>query len=143
MKENYLISVTGIQTVDGEKDKIEVTTSGEYIYTDKEIRITYREYDNENPEISFLSTVLVEGNVVTVIRTTPGDSRLILEKGRRHQCHYSTMFGDLTVGVFADRMTCDLDSYGGRLYVSYSLDFNAGLVSHNEIIIDVREKEVI
>ncbi len=142
MKENYIISVTGIQTVDGEKDKIEVTCSGEYIYTDDKITITYREYDNDNPEISFLSTVLVEGDVVTVIRTHPGESRLILEKGRRHQCHYSTMFGDLTVGVFTDKLTCDLDSYGGRLYVSYSLDFNAGLVSHNEIIIDVREKEV-
>lgn len=142
MRENYVISVTGIQTINGEKDKIEVTCTGEYIYTEDKISITYREYDNDNPEISFLSTVLVEGNVVSVIRTTPGESRLILEKGRRHQCHYSTMFGDLTVGVFADKMTCDLDSYGGRLYVSYSLDFNAGLVSNNEIIIDVREKEV-
>ena len=70
-------------------------------------------------------------------------TQFTLKEGRkRHQCHYSTMFGDLMVGVFTDTVKSELNEKGGRLYVSYSLDFNAGLVSKNEIIINVKEKEV-
>ena len=31
MDKEYIISITGIQEVDGEKDKIEIMTTGEYI----------------------------------------------------------------------------------------------------------------
>lgn len=140
--ENYLISVVGTQDVDGEKDSIELTCTGEYIAEGSKFTIKYKEYDDDNPEVCSLSTVEVEGDTVTVLKSGPYPSRLLLEKGRRHQCHYSTMFGDLMVGVFTDTVKSELNEKGGRLYVSYSLDFNAGLVSKNEIIINVKEKEV-
>ena len=79
--------------------------------------------------------------MVTVIRNGPANSRLTLEKGRRHQCHYSTMFGDLMVGVYTSTIENNLHDHGGTLQVSYTLDFNAGLVSENDIFIKVTEKE--
>lgn len=143
MKENYLISVTGTQIIDGEKECIKLTTGGEYVTDGTKHYIRYKEYDNDNPDICFNNTVKIEGdNMVTVIRSGPAQSRLLLEKGRRHQCHYNTMFGDLTVGVFTDTVTNKLTEKGGTLQASYTLDFNAGLVSKNEIYIKVTEKEV-
>jgi len=92
--------------------------------------------------ICFDNTVTVEGdNVVTVIRGGAANSRLTLEKGRRHQCHYNTMFGDLMVGVFTNIIENNLSEKGGTLQAAYTLDFNAGLVSKNEIFIKVTEKE--
>lgn len=142
MKENYLINVLGTQDIGGEKDSIELTTAGDYRFHSSKTVIQYREYDSENPKYSCLNTVEVEGDTVTVIKDFPGESRLVLQKGRRHQCHYSTMFGDLIVGVYADSFKNSLTEKGGELYVSYSLDFNGGLVSKNEIHIKVQEKEV-
>ena len=143
MNENFIISVTGTQVIDGEKETIKLKTAGEYTEKNGSRYIRYREYDNDNPALYFSNTVKVEeNNMVTVIRNGPANSRLTLEKGRRHQCHYSTMFGDLTVGVFTDTVISTLDEHGGTLRASYSLDFNAGLVSKNEIYIKVTEKEV-
>ncbi len=142
MKENFLITVTGTQIIDSDKETIKLTTAGEFTFEDGKFYIRYREYDNENPSIYFDNTVEVQGNdIVTIIRKGVTNSRLILERGRRHQCHYNTMFGDLMVGVFTNVIENDLNEKGGVLQASYTLDFNAGLVSKNEIHIKVTEKE--
>ena len=44
----YIISVTGVQEVDGEKDKIEVIVTGDYIIKNGHTYIKYKEYDAED-----------------------------------------------------------------------------------------------
>ncbi len=140
-KNEYLISVTGIQEIDGEKDKIELQTVGNYLLKPDHAYIGYKEYDEDNPSISSNNVVKVENeNRVTIIRNGQVETRLILEKGRRHLCHYRTIAGDLMIGVFADTIDNKLKENGGKLYVSYSLDFNNELISNNEFYIDVQEK---
>lgn len=144
MKEDYLIKVTGIQEIDGESDKVEIITAGTLMYRDSKFLIKYCERDNDDPRISIDNSVLVNGNSqVTVIRNFSGESRLILEKGRRHQCIYTTIAGDLSVGVYTDYIKNTLTpDVGGKLSLKYSLDFNAGLVSSNELHITITKKEV-
>ncbi len=142
MKDNYLISITGIQELDGEKDKIEMTTCGNYMMKNNHIYIGYKEYDNENPQVFSSNLVKVESdNKVTITRNGGKQTRLILEKGRRHQCHYRTIMGDLMIGVFAEEINMDLNEKGGQLSVKYSLDFNSDFISKNEFYIDVKSKE--
>lgn len=140
--DNYLISVTGIQEVDGEKDSIELTTVGSYMINNRGNKyIGYKEYDEENPSISSNNVVKVENDdKVTIIRNGGQQTRLILERGKRHQCHYRTIMGDLMIGVFTDSITSNLDDKGGKLHVSYELDFNNEFISKNEFYIDVKEK---
>ncbi|MCR5653026.1 MAG: DUF1934 domain-containing protein [Ruminococcus sp.] len=140
--DNYLISVTGIQEVDGEKDEIELTTVGSYMINSRgNTYIGYKEYDEENPAISSNNVVKVErDDKVTIIRNGGQQTRLILEKGKRHQCHYRTIMGDLMIGVFTDSIKNELNDKGGKLHVSYELDFNNEFISKNEFYIDVKEK---
>ena len=130
---DYLISVTGIQEVDGEKDKIELTTVGSFMINSRgNFYIGYKEYDEENPEVSSNNVVKVEGDSkVTIIRNGGTQTRLILEKGRRHQCHYRTVMGDLMIGVSTDTIQNKLRENGGKLHVSYELDFNNEMMSRN------------
>ncbi|MCH5298919.1 MAG: DUF1934 domain-containing protein [Ruminococcus sp.] len=141
-KKDYLIKVMGIQEVDNEKDQIELTTIGSYISKENgHSFIGYKEYDEDDPTISSNNLVKVEGDDrVTIIRNGGMQTRLILEKGRRHQCHYRTPMGDLMIGVFADTIQNDLSPIGGKLHVRYSLDFNNEHISNNEFYIDVTEK---
>lgn len=142
MNENFLINITGIQELDGQKDKIEMTTAGSYVMKKNHTYISYKEYDDENPQISSGNIIKVEGNdKVTIIRNGGKQTRLILEKGKRHQCHYRTIMGDLMIGVFADTINAELNEKGGKLHVKYSLDFNSDFVSNNEFYIDVKSKE--
>lgn len=142
MQENYIITVTGIQTVDGEKDKIEVITTGDYLSKNGHRYIKYKEYDTDNPNISTDTVVKVESdNKVSIIRMSDHPSRLILENGVRHQCHYSTVMGDILMGVYTSKVEHTLTDRGGDIFVRYQLDFFADLVSDNEIHINIKEKE--
>lgn len=138
----YIISVTGIQEIDGEKDKIEVITTGDYIEKNGHRYIKYKEYDAEDPNVSLDTVVKIESdNKVSIIRMGDRPSRLILEKDVRHQCHYSTVMGDLMMGVYTSEISNTLTDNGGDLVAKYQLDFFADLVSDNEFHINVKKKE--
>ena len=141
--DNYLISVKGIQELDGDKDQIELTTVGSYMINNRgSTYIGYKEYDDENPSITSNNVVKVEGkDKVTIIRNGGKQTRLILETGKRHQCHYRTIMGDIMIGVFTDTIKNELTDKGGSLFVRYELDFNNEFVTKNEFYIDVKEKD--
>ena len=50
MDDKYIISVIGTQSLDGEEDTIELTTSASYTERNGKKYIKYREYDPENEE---------------------------------------------------------------------------------------------
>lgn len=141
MEEKYLITVTGIQEIDGEKDKIEVITAGDYNEENGKKYISYIEYDKEDPNIKINTLVEVDKNTVSIIRKGDIESRLILEKDRRHNCLYQTPMGDMTIGVYTDSLKDNLSYKGGKLSVRYQLDFNCDFVSNNELNINIKEKE--
>lgn len=137
----YIISVTGVQEVDGEKDKIEVIVTGDYMIKNGHTYIKYKEYDADNPQIALDTVVKVEEDKVSIIRIGDKPSRLILQQGVRHQCHYNTVMGDLMMGVYTSAIENNLTEKGGDLVARYQLDFFADLVSDNEFHINVKEKE--
>lgn len=137
----YIISVTGVQEVDGEKDKIEVIVTGDYVIKNGHTYIKYKEYDTEDPTNVLDTVVKVEEDKVSIIRMGERPSRLILQQGVRHQCHYNTVMGDLMMGVYTSAIENNLTEKGGDLTARYQLDFFADLVSDNEFHINVKEKE--
>ncbi len=142
MDNNYLISIVGTQEVDGERDTVEVMTQGDLVNKNGTTYISYREYNNDNPNIYSHNLIKIESDEkVTIIRKGETESRLILEKGKRHQCFYKTVAGSLLIGIFTDEVNIDLSEKGGSLSLSYSIDFNSDLVSNNEFKISLKVKE--
>ena len=139
--EKYLISIIGEQRLDGDSDRIEVLTGGNYIMKNGHSYIGYKEYDESSPNDCYDNLIKVEENMVTITRKGPMRSQLMLEKGRRHQCIYQTVAGDLTIGVYTKTLKSTLGKNGGTLEVSYTLDFNTDLVSENSFKITVEEKQ--
>ena len=123
-KENYLISIVGEQMLDGETDKIEVLTAGNFMKKKDHYYIGYKEYDEDNPETFFNNLIKVEDDTVTINR-----------------CIYQTVAGDLSIGVFTKTLENRLTEKGGVLEVSYTLDFNTDLVSENRFVIKIEEKQ--
>ena len=139
MRQDFVINIVGKQFIDSEEDKIEVMTLGHYTEKNGHRYIMYKEYDDENSGQEKTTIVKVEsGGKIAIIRPGLYESRLLLELGRRHQCHYRTLAGDLMIGVFTDRIAMNLDDEGGPLDASSSLDFNSDLASRNEFHIDIK-----
>lgn len=140
MQENYLISIVGLQRVDGETGEVKLTTLGSYIQKDNKRFIAYKEYDTDNNNAARTSVLKVEnGNKVTLMRGGAEHTRMILEDGKRHLCQYDTGYGDLMVGVYTSTVDCQLGDKGGTLEISYTLDINTSLTSINELLITVKE----
>ena len=141
MNDNYLISVVGTQTVDGESDSIEVITNGEYTREENgDITIVYPEFSEDNPATRTDTVVSLRGRTLTIERNGAMSSRLILEKGKRHQCLYETAMGQLFIGIFTDSIRVVASESGADIRASYQLDFNHNVVSSNDFHITVKKR---
>ncbi|WOC32000.1 MULTISPECIES: DUF1934 domain-containing protein [Caproicibacterium] len=141
MEKNYLISVCGRQVIDDEAGEVEVTAFGTYLERNGKRYISYEGYDEETNQ-SQTSILKIEGDrCVTLMRGGADGTRLILEKGKRHQCQYATDFGQMMLGVFTSTVDNQLTDKGGRLTVNYTLDLDANLSSVNQLCITVKEAE--
>lgn len=141
MNKDFVIDIKGTQKFENDSDIINVTTLGHYCEKSTGRYITYKEYDSDGSENGEQTSVVKIGNdnMVTITRIGKFGSRLTLENNRRHQCHYSTVAGDLMIGIFTNKMNIDLNENGGMVEVGYTIDFNSGLVSENEIKISVKK----
>lgn len=141
LKEDYSINIVGRQVyADSENlepGEVALNTTGTYTQRGGARFIAYKEYDGENPKVSYTSVLKIEPGKVTMTRAG-SSTRLILEKGRRHLCLYDTGYGTLSVGVFVSELTSSLGVRGGRLHVKYTLDIDSNLSSSNEIQVDVK-----
>lgn len=140
-KKNVFISIKGIQNIDGEKDVIELLTCGEFYWENNQFFISYEE--SETTGFKNSDTLLkVDGeDTVTLTRTGGTSSHLVIEKGKRHQCHYDTGYGSITVGISGDSIASTLSEAGGILDFSYSMDINSALTSENRVIITIKESD--
>lgn len=142
MDENYIISIIGRQVIDDEESEVKVTTLGSYVKKGESRFIVYKEYDSSYGSKPITCILKIEkDNKVTLTKSGSQNSKLILECNKRHMCHYDTGFGSLMIGIFTNKVTCNLSDSGGQLDIVYSLDINSTLTSINEIHINVKEND--
>lgn len=144
MQKNYLISVTTQQILaEDETDKIELITDGNYTMKNGHRYIIYKEYSDDNPSQQSSTFIKIEKNesseqTVTISRRGAMRSDLILEQGKRHQCHYDTPLGSLIMGIYTAKIDNRLNNDGGTLTLEYDLDYNSDFISKNTCVITVK-----
>ena len=129
-------NITSIIRSDGEDEKIEFFTVGQYSRTENGYVLYYAESDGIGYENSSV-TITACGDCITVERTGEAASTLTVEKSVKHHCVYGTPFGDFTMGINTYEVENTLGDFGGRLWFKYSIDINNDFVSENEMEITV------
>lgn len=139
MKEDYLITIHGTMEQNGESDTVELMTRGSFVRRGGSFFISYNETEATGYD-GCVTTVKVseDARKVSMMRFGPAPSSLVIEKGRRHVCHYDTGAGALSLGVAADEIVSDLHDEGGTVDFSYMLDVDAEELSRNLVHITVR-----
>lgn len=138
MEKNVLINLTSINTVDDDSSKTELTTAG----TLRSLKNGGFELRYEESEVTGFggstTRLILHGNsLVNLNRTGTASSDLILEKNKKHHCHYGTPYGDFTMGIFTHCIDNNIGENGGDLYLKYTVDINSSFVSDNEIYIKI------
>lgn len=138
MNEDYLITIRGTMEQGGERDKVKLMTRGSFVRRNGSFFITYKETETTG-YAGCVTTVKVEDSQkVSMLRFGPAPSQLVIEKGRRHVCHYETGYGSLSLGVAADEIRSRLSDKGGTVQFSYLLDVDAAAISRNTVKITVK-----
>lgn len=140
-RENYLITIDGTQTLDGEQETVSLSTHGNFVAKDDaSFVISYRETEATGYSGDLTTLKIENEDRVTMLRVGSANSQLIIENGVKHLSHYETPFGGLMIGVRGESIENKLGEHGGELLLKYSLDLNASEISHNQLSIKVRER---
>lgn len=135
MEKDVVIKIVDRHEMDGDTDGLETTLLGKFEGDKDNYILSY----TENGELDGCRVTLkvVNGDTVTMTRSGMFETELIIQRGERHNCSYSTPAGILMLGVFAQRVESDMSDRGGKLEFDYTLDLGAGVVSENYLVISV------
>lgn len=126
------VSARQSQPDSSDEDVIELLTEGTYEYDGFHAVITYKE--SEITGFNGCMTVLtVTSEKVTMSREGSDCSEMIFELGRRHNYCYSTLAGNMILGVHTIGTHLCLDNNGGTLELTYLLDLDNRVFSRNTL----------
>lgn len=137
MAQDVCITIKSTQKTEEDSDTTELFTFGTMSELENGYSIEYEESEATGFEGSRVS-LEVKKDIVTMIRTGTALSTLVIEKGKKHHCHYGTPFGNFLVGISTDRIETDLNTNGGKIKLKYTIDINSGFISENEMEIEIK-----
>ncbi len=142
MEKEVYIDIKSTQFADDEKDTTELFTFGKLLRGKEKdkYKIIYDESEATGFDGNRVILDVTGNSMVSLNRVGNANSNLIIEKGRKHHCHYGTPYGDFMIGITADEIKSDIDEFGGDLYLKYTIDINSSFMSENEMYISVKEK---
>ncbi|MCL1832293.1 MAG: DUF1934 domain-containing protein [Oscillospiraceae bacterium] len=138
MNKDVSINIKAVQVAANESDTTELFTCGNLMHKRGDYTLSYHESAATGYEGSKVSLDITGDNMVVMRRSGDATASLIIEKGKKHHCHYGTPYGDFMVGISADDVRCNLDESGGDMYLKYTIDINSTLMSENEMFIDFK-----
>jgi len=140
MIKDVIIDIKTEQTVDGNTDTIEFTTDGRFGVKDDSYFISYDESRLLEVDGEIKTTVFIKpDNSVVLQRSGAYNSKMVIEKGVRNNCFYATPMGELSLGVFGEKVKTRLTGSGGDICMNYTIDTNLQLLSHNSVKISIKE----
>ncbi|MBE6727504.1 MAG: DUF1934 domain-containing protein [Ruminococcaceae bacterium] len=139
MMKDVLIKIKGTQGLGDQNEVIELTTVGKIGVRGENILVSYEEPDTVGEKGVKTQLHYKAPNTVILKRTGPLNSKLVICKGVRNNCSYSTAVGEMMLGIYGENIESTLTENGGKLIMSYTLDSNLRLVSRNQVEITVRE----
>ena len=137
-KLDVIIKIVDYHEVDGENEGAEITSVGTFEGNENDYTLRYK----ETGDLAGCEVTLNVKNKNTVTMTRPGEqysTQLIMQQGKRHNCFYNTPAGELMLGVYTNKVSSTVNENGGKLNFSYTLTFNADLVSENKLKITVQK----
>ncbi len=136
-----IISIIGTQQdPNGDTDRIELVTAGQYGYENGESHFTYMESDItglSGTETSFR----IGPTGVVMSRKGTLNSEMVFQPGKKHFFLYDTPYGSATMGVDTRSLRHSMNEHGGELELDYDINFEHSLIGRNQFKINVKENK--
>ena len=142
MENNALITLIGKNTVDGEVDSFELTTQGKYMKQNGKYFVSYEGSEITGYE-NTTTTLKIQENLVSMIRfgKEMGSSQMIFEENKQYTGVYRTPHGNMSVDVFTNEMSVEVDDDGGEVELDYFVQLNSCQPVRNNLRVKIRKVE--
>ena len=135
-----LTLTTAHRYADSEDDRIDLITDGLMRSLGEGWELEYQESELTDMGET-LTSILIQGEQVTLIRTGPINSQMVFQQGRRHHSVYATLYGKLEIAVSTQRLENHITAQGGVLEIDYTLEADHALIDSVAFRLAVRVKE--
>ena len=141
MENKYIVSIKGFQSYDDDDSNtdVQLTTEAEFEKQDGAYFIDY-----EESEITGMgktkTSIEIGSNYVSLQRNGAVNTQMLFMKDRKTSSYYSTPYGDMTIGIYTDKLNIDVTDDGGVVDVDYFLDINNSTKSKNNFEIEIRRQ---
>ncbi len=141
MQKDAVISVRGVQKYDNaQSDTVELVTEGRLERQDGVYILTYLESEMTGMGET-QTTITVDGDQVTLVRSGQFNSQMVFQEGRRHLSMYNTPYGAIAIGVNTRHLLVELSDQGGDIEVDYAIEVDNAVAGRNVFQINVKEAE--
>lgn len=139
MAKDVLVSVKGTQVIDGERDSIEVITSGTWYEKNGKQYILYEEtYEEMNAATK--NVVKISPELVEVTKKGAISSRMVYERGKQHMSNYMTPMGLIVLGITTKDIFVEASEDTLQLEIQYAMEMNGQFVSESVLEMNVTVK---
>ena len=143
MKQDVLISVSGLQYEIDAEEAVEVISTGKYHKIDEKHYISYEETiaSDEEDEGGVTKNLLkISPNFVELCKKGYSNVTMVFETGKKTMTYYNTMFGKLLIGIYTTSIHVEEKEEGLLVVIRYSLDMNYEHISDCMITIKVIDR---
>lgn len=131
MKRDVLLSIRSAQKFDGcDEENIDLMTQARLYERGGKFYISY-----EESELTGLTgtrtTVKLDGDTVTMMRTGTYPSEMLFAKNKRHVGLYHTEFGAMTVSTHTNELKNNIGKDGGELSIDYTIEVDQTMVGNH------------
>ena len=141
MQKNVTIQINGHQKYpEGHEDQQEFLTVGKIYERNGVFYVFYKESGSKTTDLGEVTTLLtIKEGAVALNRKGAVDLMQEFRVGVLNRSIYTTCYGKIWLSVMPHRVQCDLTVHGGRISLEYDLFVDDKLVSHNVLLLNVKE----
>lgn len=136
MTEERLLRIKDVSSDGVDTDTVEMETTCRYYGDDLNYTIEFEELFAEDIKSTTVLRVR-DGKCAHLLRRGSINTELIIEKGVRHNCAYSTPYGELMVGITATGFESRKMGTLLRLKMNYTVDFYGDINQTKEMTVTV------
>lgn len=136
MTEKRLLKIKDVSSDGIDTDTVEMETTCHYSGDDVNFTIEFDEIFAEDMKSHTVLRVK-DGKCAHLLRRGSINTELIIEKGVRHNCAYSTPYGELMVGITATEFESRKMGTLLRLKMNYTVDFYGDINQTKEMTVTV------
>ncbi len=140
MEKEVLVSISGLQFTEDNKEALEMITVGDYY---KRNGKHYLLFDEAMEGFEGITKNMIKFNdhMVDITKKGVTNVHMVFEEKQKNMTYYDTPFGNLLIGLSTNRVDVREEEDAIDIKIDYSLDINYEFVSDCKISICLKEKK--